>query len=128
MQNILWIAAFGAVGAVSRYAVSGAMHVWLGTRFPVGTLTVNVLGCFLLGLLMHLGQATTAVPDALKPALSIGLLGALTTFSTFGFETIKLMEDSQFGLAAANVAANVMVGLLAVWLGLVAGRALVGAA
>lgn len=104
------------------------MYRALGTAFPVGTLVVNVLGCFLLGLLMHVGTATDLIPRPARVGLGVGLLGGLTTFSTFGWETVKLAEEAQWALAAANITANVLLGLGAAWLGIVTARALVGGA
>ena len=119
---------FGAVGAVSRYAVGlSAVHL-LGDRFAFGTLTVNVIGCFLLALLVHVGTTTELVPPDLRTALAIGFLGALTTFSTFGYETMKYIEDGMWHLAVANVAANLVLGLIAVWGGLTLARYIFGGA
>jgi CrcB protein len=123
---ILLIAIFGAVGAVGRYAVGlSAVHL-LGDRFAFGTLTVNVIGCFLLGLLVHVGTTTELVPPDLRTALAIGLLGAFTTFSTFGYETMKYVEDGTWQLAIANVAANLVLGLIAAWGGLTLARYVFG--
>ena len=119
---------FGAVGAVSRYAVGLSVVHWLGDRFAFGTLTVNVIGCFLLALLVHVGTTTELVPPDLRSALAIGFLGALTTFSTFGYETMKYVEDGMWHLAIANVAANLLLGLIAVWGGLTLARYIFGGA
>ena len=121
------IALFGALGAVSRYWLSGLMYRWFGENFPYGTLGVNVLGCFLLGLISHLLQEA-AVSESWRMPLCVGFLGSLTTFSTFGYETFKLMEDGSWNWAFANVAVQLFVGILAVWAGVTAGRMLVGGA
>ncbi len=120
------IGLFGAAGAVARYACSGWALRILGTGFPYGTLVVNVLGCFLLGLLTRYGQASTAIPDHWRTGLQIGLLGAFTTFSTFGYETLMQLENGDWRGAMLNVAANVLVGLAAVWLGVYVARFLIG--
>jgi CrcB protein len=128
LLEILLIALFGAVGAVGRYGVGLTVIRLIGDRFAFGTLAVNVLGCFLLGLLAHVSDATDLVPPALRLPLGVGLLGAFTTFSTFGYETIKYVEDGIWHLAAANMAANLLLGLMAVWGGFTLARAMVGGA
>jgi len=128
VREALLIAAFGAAGALCRWRVSlwcaNALH-W---SFPIGTLTVNVAGCFLLGLAIHVGTHTSFIPVPVRSGVAVGLLGALTTFSTFGYETVKLLEAGAWHLAIGNVAANVAIGLIAVSLGLALARALVPAA
>jgi CrcB protein len=128
LRDLLFIALGGALGAVSRYAVSGWAHDLLGTAFPYGTLVVNVAGCFLLGLIAHVGQTTVYISEPARIAATIGFLGGLTTFSTFGYETFRQLEDGQWVYAVGNMAANLFVGLLAVWAGLAAARIVVGGA
>lgn len=122
LRNLALIAAGGAVGAVSRYTISGVTHRFLGTSFPYGTLAVNVIGCLIIGFLLETTIQTTWISDSWRLALGVGFLGALTTFSTFGYETLGLLKSNQPALAIANVAVNVFVGLLAVWLGIIAAR------
>lgn len=113
----------GAVGAVSRYGIVVACVRLMGDRFPVGVLVANVTGCFLLGLLMH--EALIAdrwLGSAAHVAITVGFLGALTTFSTFGYDTIRLIEKQHHTLAMLNVFSNCALGLVACWLGLVAGK------
>ena len=128
VRELLLVAGFGALGAVGRFSMSGWVYHALGTRFAYGTLAVNVVGCFLLAVLMHVGQTTAAFSDETRTALGIGFLGAFTTFSTFGYETVGFLEKGAYTTAAANVAANVLLGLAAVWLGLIVARAWVGGA
>ena len=128
MTHLLYIGLFGAVGAVSRYLMSGWAAYWFGEGFPYGTLLVNVLGCFLLGVLFHLGMTTDLFTKETREALAFGFLGGLTTFSTFGLETYRRLEDGTWLLAAGNVAANVVVGLIAVWAGITLARAVFGGA
>lgn len=128
MTNLLYIALGGALGAVSRYLLSGWVSGATGKLFPFGTLLVNVIGCFFLGVVAHVAQTTTLIPKSLNTAVTIGFLGALTTFSTFGYETLKQIEDGAWGGVLANIAANVIVGIAAVWAGIVVGRILVGVA
>ena len=122
------IGLFGACGAVSRYAVGVTVFRWLGEGFAYGTLAVNVLGCFLLAVLAHLGTTTDLLEPDLRLALGVGFLGAFTTFSTFGYETMTYLEDGDWLLAAANVSANLVLGLVAVWAGLTLARYVYGGA
>jgi CrcB protein len=124
--QILLIALAGSVGALSRYGLSTLVSNVSGDKFAFGTLIVNVLGCFLIGFVMHIAQTTDIISADIKMAVTIGFLGALTTFSTFSWETCKYIEDSQWLLAGAHVALNVIVGLIATILGLAAARLLVG--
>lgn len=126
MRTVLLIAIAGALGAVSRYGASSFISNWLGDKFAYGTLAVNVIGCFLLGLLMHISLSTDMLSAEMRMVLAVGFLGALTTFSTFGYETFKFIEDAQWILAFTNIAANVLLGLTATILGLVTARVLVG--
>lgn len=103
-----------------RYLVSGWVHRLAGPAFPWGTLAVNAGGCFALGVLMGLVEARGAVGAEWRLFLGIGALGSLTTFSTFGYETVELVRRSELGLAAGSVAGNLVIGVAAV----VAGNAL----
>jgi CrcB protein len=127
MLQIVWIAVAGAMGALCRWGISRAGYALLGPGFAWGTLIANVLGCFLLGFLMYTGLNTGKIPEALRTALAIGFLGALTTFSTFSYETIGYIEDGAWMLAVANIGANLAVGLGATFGGLCLARTLFGA-
>ncbi|MEM9351678.1 MAG: CrcB family protein [Planctomycetota bacterium] len=127
MQHVVAIAIGGAVGAVCRYGVNQGCARLLGDHFAFGTLAVNTAGCFLLGLAIPLGTSDSARwHPAAHSGLTIGFLGALTTFSTFGYDTARLVEGSRHGLATTNIAANVVLGLAAVGAGLACGRWLSG--
>lgn len=126
MPTLGWIALGGIAGTLARYGVSLLMQRWLGSGFAWGTLAVNLLGCFLIGLIMHVGLSSTMISRELRVALTIGFMGAFTTFSTFGYETLRFIQDGSLRLALLNVAANLVGGLLLVWLGTVAGRAITG--
>ncbi|TWT90780.1 putative fluoride ion transporter CrcB [Pseudobythopirellula maris] len=121
--RIAAIALGGAFGALGRYGVGLACLRAFGDRFPYGTLAVNAIGCLVIGMLMHAGLVAAArLPTAAHAGLTVGLLGALTTFSTFGYETVRLLEQNQPLMALANVAANLLLGCAAVWVGLSLGR------
>ena len=122
MWQIAIIAVFGAVGAVARYTVSGWTYRVLGESFPYGTLAVNLIGCFLLGAVVHINQTTELIPAQLRQGVTIGMLGAFTTFSTFGYESLERLQAGQWRIGLLNIAASVFLGLLAVWLGLTLGR------
>ena len=116
---LLLLGFFGAAGAIARYAVSNWANP-LTSHLPYGTLLVNVLGCFLLGALACAASLDAAnVSPRVKLAVGTGLLGSFTTFSTFGVETFQRFMDGKVGYAIANIALNLCVGLLAVWLGYV---------
>jgi len=117
-MGILAIAAGGALGAVLRYVISGWVQGMGGTRFPWGTLAVNVVGSFALGLLMAglLEHAVTG--PTTRTFWTIGVLGAFTTFSTFSYETLALLSIGDWSAGMANVAANLGLGLAAALIGL----------
>ena len=110
------IAVCGSCGAVVRYLVSVWASQWPG--FPFATLLVNVAGCFLLSALAYSSLADQSfMTPQLRAALGTGFLGALTTFSTFGVETFQRIERNQWSLALINIAANIGLGLIAIWVG-----------
>jgi len=117
MKELLVVGLGGFVGAVARYGISGLAHRWYSGPFPLGTLTVNVLGCFVLGGLMTLVEDRQLLAPTTRIFLTIGLLGSLTTFSTLGYETVALLRDAELRLAAMSFIANGLLGLAAVLLG-----------
>lgn len=127
MREVLLIALAGAIGALSRYGLSLAANRFINESFPFGTLIVNVLGCFLIGYIMHLGLTTDLIPATWRVALTVGLLGGLTTFSSFSYETVKFIEDGAWALAGGNIAANVLLCIPATLLGIGLGRITLGA-
>ncbi|MFZ9012099.1 MAG: fluoride efflux transporter FluC [Anaerohalosphaeraceae bacterium] len=127
MLQILSIAVAGALGALCRWGISRAGYAVFGAGFAWGTLIANVLGCFLLGFLMYTGLNTDKIPEALRTALAIGFLGALTTFSTFSYETISYVEDGAWMLAILNIGTHLIIGLGATVGGLFLARTLFGA-
>jgi len=123
MSQLAALALAGAAGTLGRYGVGALMTRWLGDGFPYGTLAVNALGSFLLGLLAHVLLHHPSVPPSWRVPLTTGFLGAFTTFSTFSVETVKLLDAGQTGAALGNVAANLVLGLALAGLGLTLGRA-----
>ena len=122
MQVALLIAGFGALGCLTRYYLSGWVYDLLGRSFPYGTFAVNIVGAFVIGLIMEFGMRSTLLPVSLRAGLTIGFLGGLTTFSTFSYETFKLLEDGEFFIATANVLVSVVVCLAFTWLGIQTAR------
>lgn len=115
----MWIAVAvgGALGALLRFAVSRGAAGLFGTAFPWGTLIVNAAGAFAIGFLFAWFSLRLSVSPALRALALTGLLGALTTFSTFSVETLALAQSGALARAGANVAANVGASLILVWLG-----------
>ena len=107
----------GAVGSALRYGVSLAMGNKLGPDFPFGTLSVNVLGCLLIGLLGVLMTGPWALREELRLAVLVGGLGGFTTFSTFGSDTLALLDQGRWSAALLYVSVSNIAGLIAVWLG-----------
>jgi CrcB protein len=125
MNVVVAIAIGGALGAVSRYFLSARVTHLLGLGFPYGTLVVNLLGCFLLGLLVELFALKLSVPRPLQAMLTTGFMGAFTTFSTFSMETVLLVERQNILLAALYVAVSVVLGIAAFALAMALVRSLV---
>lgn len=121
LQKILLVGAGGAIGALLRYAIAGLTHRYVGATFPWGTLVVNVIGCFVIGLMWAASERTTFSP-ALRIFIFTGTLGAFTTFSTYGLETINLLRDGEIGLGVANLLLSNVVGLGAVVVGFFVAR------
>lgn len=114
----------GFAGAIARYLVDGAVAERASGAFPWGTLLVNVSGSFILGLLFALSADRAVLPAEIRGPLLIGFIGAYTTFSTYMLESWRLVESGAIGLALLNILGSVALGLMAVFLGLLAGRAL----
>jgi CrcB protein len=124
MKIAATIALFCAGGGLARYYLSGWIYNLLGRSFPFGTLLVNVIGAYLIGVTMELGMRSTVIPDTMRIGLTVGFMGGLTTFSTFSYETFKLLEDGQLLFAFANITASVSACLLFTWLGIATIRTL----
>jgi CrcB protein len=126
VERLALVCLGSALGGGARYLLSLGVLRLLGTSFPYGTLTVNVLGSFLIGLIMHVGMETTLISPTARIFLTTGVLGGLTTYSTFNYETLQLATEGDWHLAAGNIAATVFACLAAGILGIAVGRALVG--
>jgi CrcB protein len=124
MVKLLIVGLGGFLGAVARWGVAGAVQRLAGGIFPSGTLAVNVLGCAAIGVLMGLVTEHSLFGPGARLFLLAGFLGAFTTFSTFGWETLALIRDGEWLPAFLNVALNVLAGLAAVFAGLAAVRVL----
>ena len=118
ITSVFYVALGGALGSVSRYLLgTWAQTVSRSIDFPYGTLTVNLIGCFVIGFLSQLAETRGAFTSESRSLVFIGLLGGFTTFSSFGNDTINLLRDGEMLNALVNVGANVIVGLFLVWLG-----------
>ena len=118
-MTLAYVALGGALGALARYGISGWVYDRLGENFPWGTLVVNLVGCLALGLVIRWLQVSAVAPEV-RPFLTIGVLGAFTTFSTFSYETVALLQEGQWLRAGLYMGGSVVLGLIA----MVAGMAL----
>lgn len=119
--KLLLVALGGAIGAVLRYVVSGWAYRLLGPAFPWGTLAANLIGCFAIGFLWALSERVSFPPET-TPFLFTGVIGAFTTFSTYGLESINLLREGELTLGLFNILASNLLGLLLVVLGFVLAR------
>jgi CrcB protein len=124
MRTAAAIAVAGAIGALARYGLEGLVSRRAPGAFPWGTFVVNVSGAFVLGFVFTVMTEQFTVAPWIRGAVTIGLLGAYTTFSTLSFESYRLLEDGAIGIAAANMFGSLAAGLAAVYLGVITGRAL----
>jgi fluoride exporter len=122
---LLYVAIGSAIGGVSRYLFGGLVQRLLDTTFPAGTLLVNISGSFLLGAILRYAIDTPTLSPEIRAFLTIGFCGGYTTFSTFSYETVAMLEDGQWTRAGVYVAASVLVSLVGVFLGLAFARELI---
>lgn len=113
MAQFLWICLGGAVGTACRYLLAGWVTFRLGAAFPFGTLSVNLIGSFLLGAIMQLSLATGALSPTLRLTLTTGVMGGFTTYSTFNYETLRYFEEGFWFVSVANVTVTVLACLAA---------------
>ena len=118
MLTVLLVGAGGFVGSVMRYLVGTWVQSVSGNSWiPYGTLTVNVAGCFLIGLIAGLAETRQLLGEGTRALVVVGLLGGFTTFSAFGYETITMVREGHMVAAAANAGLQIALGLTAVWIG-----------
>ena len=124
MGRFLLICLGGAIGTGLRYLTALAAGQWVGAEFPYGTLVANVVGAFAIGLVQQLGLEAFVIPENARFFLTTGVMGGLTTYSTFSYETVRLMEDGAWAAAWLNVVVTTAVCLGLCFLGIAAGRGL----
>lgn len=110
-MQILYISVFGGLGCLSRYLVSGWVYTVAGRSLPYGTLAVNVIGSLLLGLIMEGSLRSALLSPDLRVGLTVGFMGGFTTFSTFSYETVRLLEEGSYLQAGGNVLLNIVICL-----------------
>jgi len=126
MGRLVLISLGGAVGTAARYLLSAWLLRTLGPAFPYGTLAVNVIGSFLLGVIMQAGLDTTVLSPTARVVLGTGVMGGFTTYSTFNYETLQYLQEGAWAMASLNVATTLLVCLAAGALGVAVARGLLG--
>lgn len=117
-MRIALLIVFGTAGTLARYGLQGLVQERTGPGFPSGTLAVNLIGCFLLGGIAEYALEHLTIPPEWRIGMTVGFFGAFTTFSTFSWETAKMLEDGEWRRAAVYVLASVIGGLVAVFFGM----------
>jgi CrcB protein len=122
MTKYLMVAIGGALGSALRFWVGGYVSNRLGTRFPYGTFVINVTASFLIGFVLTLLAERTHWSPNWRYLIPIGFIGGYSTFSTFEYESFRILQDGELFVAGLNVVLSVVLGFLAVWLGVITGR------
>src|SRR5262245_29077105 len=122
MIRTLYVALGGGVGSVARYWLAGAVQGLNDGEFPFGTFTVNIVGSFIVGLVMELSVERAVINPDLRILLAVGFCGGFTTMSTFSYETLALLRDGSVAAGLLNIGGSIAACLAAVWLGSIAGR------
>jgi len=122
MGKYLMVGIGGFLGAIARFWVGGFISAKIGTRFPYGTFFINCTGSFLIGFMITLLAERTHWSPNWRYLIPVGFIGAYTTFSTFEYETFRVMQEGELSMALLNIFLSVLVGFVAVWLGVIAGR------
>jgi CrcB protein len=125
VERFLFICLGGAIGTGLRYLTASLAVRWLGVDFPYGTLIVNVVGSFLIGLIQQVGVTSLLIPETTRLFLTVGIMGGLTTYSSFSYETLRLAQIGAWGQAWINVLVTTAVCLGVCFLGIVVGRMIV---
>ena len=123
-MRIVLLIVFGAAGTLARYGLDGWIQHRVGSAFPAGTLTINLLGCLLLGTIAEFSLNHISVPPDWRIGLTIGLMGGFTTFSTFGWDSVRMLQDGEWTKALIYIGASVVGGILAMMAGMRLGNAL----
>jgi CrcB protein len=118
-MKILIIGLGGFIGAVMRYSISGWVQKLFSGSFPYGTLAVNIIGSFVLGFFLFMSKGRFAINPIWRSFIAVGMMGALTTYSTFSYETVMLLQENLYLQAGLNTLLNVGLTLVAVWVGMV---------
>ena len=124
MLKYLMVGVGGCLGSILRFWLGSYIGNKMGSRFPYGTFVINITGSFLVGLVFALLTVKTQWSPNWRYLIPIGFIGGYTTFSSFEYETLRTMQGGQIGLGLLYVAASVVVGFVAVWGGMIAGRAI----
>jgi len=122
LERVLIVGVGGGIGSILRYLVSLAAAHWLGSEFPYGTLIVNMSGAFIIGLVQQVATDALLIPDGTRLFLTAGMMGGLTTYSTFSYETVQLMESHAWYHAWVNVVLTTAACLALCVLGMAVGR------
>lgn len=117
-MRIALLIVFGAAGTLARYGLQGVVQERTGPAFPYGTLVVNIVGCFLLGGIAEYALTHLSVPPEWRIGITTGFLGAFTTFSTFSWETVRLIQEGEWKRASVYVLVSLIGGLLAIFCGM----------
>jgi CrcB protein len=125
MERLFWICLAGAAGTAARYLVALWAAQRFGTAFPYGTLIVNLAGCFAIAAVMH-AALTLSWSPTIRSAITIGFIGGLTTYSSFNYETTRLLEEGAVGAATLNAAVTLLGAFVAGWLGLLCAKQVLG--
>jgi len=126
MKLYLIVALGSGIGGMLRYYISDIVQKNSASLFPFGTLTVNIIGSFIIGLVIFYLDSLKIISSEMRLFLTIGLCGGLTTFSTFSYETVKLFQDSEFLLAGANILLNIILTIIAVYLAYILSKLIIG--
>ena len=117
-MRIALLIVFGALGTLARYVLQGLVQEHTGSEFPYGTLAVNIFGCFLLGGLAEYALTHLTIPPEWRIGITVGFVGAFTTFSTFSYETVRLIQEGEWRRATTYVLASIIIGIVAVFSGI----------
>jgi len=122
--RIVLLIVFGAAGTLARYGLDGLIQQRVGVRFPAGILAINLIGCLLLGLIGQFSLNHISIPPDWRIGLTVGLMGGFTTFSTFGWDTVRMLNDGEWLKALVYVCASVIGGIICMIGGMRIGNAL----